>query len=166
MKRASHYLDPRDHAARKTLQTSQKEVDNHQPETERVIDQLQQEGVTTERPKTRGECPTKRPCPFVSCQYHLYLDVTDHGSIKYNFHGRAPWELNESCALDIAEEHPDGKPLSHIGKHFGLTRERIRQIEVAALKKIRKEYDLDDLQNLLRPSDDKEKLQSWDDHLT
>ena len=29
-----------------------------------------------ERPKTRGECENgQRPCPFVSCKWHLYLNV-------------------------------------------------------------------------------------------
>jgi len=161
MKHASHYLNPRDSAERKTEQTSQLEVDKNQPQTERLLEELAGDGVSVERPKTRGECPTKRPCPFVSCQYHLYLDVTDHGSIKFNFHGRQPWELNESCALDIAEEHPEGKPLSHIGTHFGLTRERIRQIEVTALDKMRDEHDLEELKHMFQP-DDKETADPCD----
>lgn len=29
-----------------------------------------------ERPRTRGECRDGfRPCPFVACKYHLYLDI-------------------------------------------------------------------------------------------
>ena len=28
------------------------------------------------RPKTRGDCANvARPCPYVSCKYHLYIDV-------------------------------------------------------------------------------------------
>src|SRR5688572_696068 len=39
------------------------------------------------RPATRGECKEEaRPCPWVSCKYHLYLDVNpETGSIKLNF---------------------------------------------------------------------------------
>lgn len=42
----------------------------------------------------------------------------------------------ERCALTLIEEHPDGMPLELIGERFGLTRERIRQIEGAALVKL------------------------------
>src|SRR5262245_16779935 len=40
-----------------------------------------------ERPKDRGECKEgMRPCPYVSCKHHLYLDVNpETGSIKLNF---------------------------------------------------------------------------------
>ncbi len=39
-----------------------------------------------ERPKLRSECVDgPRPCPFVSCKYHLYLDVkAATNSIKLN----------------------------------------------------------------------------------
>ncbi len=34
------------------------------------------------RPKTRGECASgPRPCPWVSCRHHLYLDVDKNGSV-------------------------------------------------------------------------------------
>jgi len=57
------------------------------------------------RPITRGECKdAPRPCPWVSCKYHLYLDVNpETGSIKINFPDLEPWELNETCALDVAD---------------------------------------------------------------
>lgn len=28
-------------------------------------------------PRTRGECPTQRPCPHVRCRYHLFLEDAD-----------------------------------------------------------------------------------------
>src|SRR5690606_7767913 len=39
------------------------------------------------RPTSRGECANvARPCPYVSCKYHLYIDVNPStGSIKVNF---------------------------------------------------------------------------------
>ena len=46
---------------------------------------------------------SERPCPYVSCKHHLYLDVTEFGGIKLNFPGLEVWELEETCALDVAE---------------------------------------------------------------
>ncbi|NUQ78861.1 MAG: hypothetical protein HUU21_35500, partial [Polyangiaceae bacterium] len=39
------------------------------------------------KPRARGECVDgPRPCPYVSCQHHLYLDVSPRtGAIKLNF---------------------------------------------------------------------------------
>ncbi len=39
-------------------------------------------------------------------------------------------------AQKIVEEHPDGMTLEEVGKVLGVTRERIRQIEVVAIKKL------------------------------
>jgi hypothetical protein len=50
------------------------------------------------RPRTRGECrDAERPCPFVACKHHLYLDVNpETGSLKLNFPDLEPWELEDS----------------------------------------------------------------------
>lgn len=84
------------------------------------------------RPRTRGDCTdgsVPRPCPFVSCKHHLYLDVSPTtGSIKYNFPDLEVHELKESCALDVADRH--GTTLEAVAEVMNLTRERIRQIEV------------------------------------
>ncbi len=81
------------------------------------------------RPQTRAECRGGlRPCPFVSCRYHLYLDVNpDNGSVRFNYPGTAVSELLHSCALDVAED--GGLTLEHIGLLLGMTRERVRQLE-------------------------------------
>jgi len=57
------------------------------------------------KPKTRAECADgARPCPYVSCKYHLYIDVSPRtGAIKLNFPDLEVWELPESCALDVAD---------------------------------------------------------------
>lgn len=90
------------------------------------------------RPQTREDCRDGiRPCPFVSCKYHLYLDVNPrNGHVKYNFPNLEPWDLDESCALDIAESEP-GITLEEVGKVMNLTRERVRQVEVSGMEKIR-----------------------------
>ena len=89
------------------------------------------------RPKTRGECANvSRPCPYVSCKYHLYIDVNPTtGSIKINFPDLEVWELTHSCALDVAAQ--GGITLEEVGEILNLTRERIRQVEVRGLLKLR-----------------------------
>ena len=89
------------------------------------------------RPTTRAQCENaERPCPFVSCKYHLYLDVNPNtGSIKENFPDIEVWEMSESCALDIAQR--GGITLEEVGEIMNLTRERIRQLEMTGLVKLR-----------------------------
>lgn len=88
------------------------------------------------RPKTRAECvDMERPCPFVSCKYHLYVDVHPvRGSIKINFTDMEVWEMTETCALDIADR--GGITLEEVGEIMNLTRERVRQVETAGLAKL------------------------------
>ena len=85
------------------------------------------------RPRSRAECKNEpRPCPYVSCRYHLYLDVSPRtGSIKLNFPDLEVWELGETCALDVAER--GGVTVEHLGAMLNVTRERIRQLEIRAL---------------------------------
>lgn len=78
--------------------------------------------VIQSRPRTRGEClpggsNAVRPCQWSSCFYFLG-------------HEKA------SCVLDVADQ--GGMTLEEVGSVFGLTRERIRQIESAALQKLSK----------------------------
>jgi hypothetical protein len=88
------------------------------------------DGEPAERPKTRGECTDiPRPCPFVSCKNHLYWEYLKH-------HPDAEvWTLKHSCALDAADE--GGLTLEEVGELMGLTRERVRQLEAEALRKLK-----------------------------
>ena len=76
-------------------------------------------------PRTRGDCPTVRPCPLSHCRYSLVRRV----------------ELEtpppaETCALDVTDAHPDGLTLEEVGAALGMTRERARQIEAKALERL------------------------------
>lgn len=87
------------------------------------------------RPRSLAECPCSRPCPWVGCQYHLYLDVTEHGSIRFNFPDLEPWELPVSCAFDLARL--GGLTLDEVGIAMNITRERVRQLMELALREAR-----------------------------
>ena len=90
-----------------------------------------------QRPSTRAECrDAPRPCPWVACKHHLYLDINPRtGSIKLNFPDLEPWELEHTCALDVADN--GGLTLEEIGLITNLTRERVRQLEVRGLISLR-----------------------------
>jgi hypothetical protein len=102
------------------------------PELEEVIREIE-----ARRPRSRADCASgQRPCMFISCKHHLYLDVNPStGSIKLNFPDREVWELDETCALDVADR--GGITLEEVGTIMNLTRERIRQVETRGLLKLR-----------------------------
>lgn len=88
-----------------------------------------------ERPRTRGECGTERPCPWVGCRHNLYLDVSpDTGVIKIRFPDREPWEIEHSCSLDLADDA--SITLERVGEILNVTRERVRQIETQATRRL------------------------------
>src|SRR5690349_10398522 len=89
------------------------------------------------RPTMRSECENDiRPCPWVACKFHLYLDVNpETGSIKINFPDLEPWDMKDTCSLDVAER--GGITLEEVGGLLNITRERARTIEVEALLKLK-----------------------------
>jgi len=93
--------------------------------------------VGVKRPVTRGDCEhAARPCPWVSCKYHLYLDVDpETGSLKINFPGVPPDELGlleDTCVLDVADR--GGITFDAVGELLNVTRERARQLEASGLE--------------------------------
>ena len=101
------------------------------------------------RPNSRAQCAEMdRPCPFVSCKYHLYIDVHPvRGSIKINFPDLEVWEMTETCALDVADR--SGITLEEVGEIMNLTRERVRQVETAGLAKLQAIDEIERLKDYL-----------------
>lgn len=102
------------------------------------------------RPKARKDCASGiRPCPFVSCRHHLYLDVNqEKGSLKLNFPDLEVWEMPETCSLDVADR--GGMTLEEVGEILNLTRERIRQVEVRGLNKLKLNIDAERLEGYVK----------------
>lgn len=102
----------------------------------------EQPGVDYLRPRVLAECDsvglgTAIPCPFVSCKHHLALDVNENGNIKLNFPHLDVWEMDATCALTVASE--GGTTLDGVAEAMNITRERVRQLEVKALRALRVE---------------------------
>jgi hypothetical protein len=86
-------------------------------------------------PATRDDCKAgPRPCPWVRCKFHLYL-VVEPPAIRYLHPQKDPWELKETCVLDVADR--GGLTLEESGEIMNCTRERVRQFEVSGLKKLK-----------------------------
>lgn len=93
-------------------------------------------------PLLRSECRDgERPCPFVSCRFHLFLDVHPKtGNIRLNFpdlldNDGTPRleEMLETCSLDVMDR--GGVTLEALAEIMNLTRERVRQLELDLLWK-------------------------------
>ena len=94
-----------------------------------------------EKPRRRGDCENgARPCPWVSCRHHLFLDVTRDGEVVENFPGKDVDEIDFTCSLDIAdtvEGHRAPLPLSVLASIMGTSRSSVTAVEVNAMKKFR-----------------------------
>ena len=92
------------------------------------------------RPRTWGECEERGlgawvPCPYVGCKHHLAVDVSARcGSIKEAYPGLDVDQLPATCSLRVAAEGEH--TLEAVGQLANITRERARQIEAKALKKL------------------------------
>lgn len=90
------------------------------------------------RPVIRADClpgglNEERPCIFASCRFHTSLEVTAGGTLLVN----NDWDDGrDTCALDVADRE-GGATLEQVGYICGLTRERARQIEEKALRRVR-----------------------------
>jgi hypothetical protein len=81
------------------------------------------------------------PCPRIDCRYHI------HGDARPSQVDAAPVPAT-TCSIKIADR--GGMTLEAVGEILGMTRERVRQIEVSARAKLQRRlsklgYSLGDL---------------------
>jgi hypothetical protein len=103
-------------------------------ETDRASTPPLTEEEEAQRPRVRSDCENgPRPCPWASCRYNLRLDVV-RGGIRINLPDLEIEAMPETCALDVTQR--EGATLRRVAAALGMTRERVRQIEAGALRKI------------------------------
>lgn len=93
------------------------------------------------RPQHRRDClpggtNSVRPCPWVSCRHHLLLNCEGE---RIEELAQEVTELPHTCSLDVAEitdETGRSVILSQLEPYFGVTRERIRQLELRSVQKL------------------------------
>lgn len=93
------------------------------------------------RPQTRADClpggiNAARPCPFVSCRYHLAVHVDGPDLIVVT---EDPATLPQSCTLDVADVTDDsGRAvlLRDLEPYFGVTRENVRRLQMTAIREL------------------------------
>lgn len=89
-----------------------------------------------------------RPCPWISCRWHLATIYAQPGRLGGRAHpwiaklahdpdAAAEWALglSETCALGVADR--GGVTLDEVGDLIGVCRERVRQIEERLLVRLR-----------------------------
>ena len=92
---------------------------------------------------TRADCATlPKPCMITTCRYNFRSPVELHGC------GRGRPRTGDAattrdpavgCVLDWLDANPGPHTLEEVGILFGVTRERIRQIEAKGLKNLEKQ---------------------------
>lgn len=93
--------------------------------------------IAENRPRVRGDCAkVPRPCPFVACRHHLWLDVLHGGTIAF-VEG-----VQESCSLDVADRAKGvGLRSAEVAVYTGRTRQSAEQVLAGALIRLRIEAD-------------------------
>lgn len=78
-----------------------------------------------------------RPCPWVSCGYHLAWCASRHRpKLLTRWPDRLiPCGMPATCALDEADDG-QGRTLVHVARLLRVTREKVRQVELRALRKL------------------------------
>jgi predicted DNA-binding protein (UPF0251 family) len=96
-----------------------------------------------ELPASRAECADlPRPCPMVSCRFHLLLDVAKDGRLykthQFDEHSAdsvlsALESMQETCALDVAEW--GGVYQEDAAKLMNMSRRWLDEVEQEAKRK-------------------------------
>jgi hypothetical protein len=93
---------------------------------------LKRSGMETTMPSTWGECQERDDpfCPFVGCKFHLYLYIDQaSGAVIVNFPGKEPWELEQTCALKVVQDNPNGMELEAIAALMNVTDAVVQRME-------------------------------------
>ena len=99
------------------------------------------------RPRTRAQChpdaglPNScRPCPWIGCKYHLWVDVNSAGTIYLPYGDELP--ERDSCALDVAEKNTE-MTCAQIGAKMGFSETLVEHALKRLLRRMASRYDKD-----------------------
>jgi hypothetical protein len=86
------------------------------------------------RPKRREDCAAAiRPCPWGGCEFNLAVDISRRNGTMQIVGD--PELMSETCVLDVVDR--GGATLEEVGAIYGVTRERMRQVEAGAAAKLK-----------------------------
>jgi len=112
---------------------------------------------------SHNPCGITGPCPYVSCRNHLLPTITNASTrfvgVGRSLHWRKSsgehvqkWldgavesleKAEHTCAIEVANERR--RSLDEIAEIYGVTRDAVRQVQTAALKKLKKSAHIIDL---------------------
>ena len=91
-----------------------------------------------QRPLDRWECQISglRPCPFISCKYHLLWDITDLYKLgRHAFRRLSDDQIIDliqrmecTCMLDVTDLYAEGVSEKVLGRLLHMTRQRVNQL--------------------------------------
>jgi hypothetical protein len=105
--------------------------------------------MKTRKPRKRGDCTHERPCPFMTCFYHVSCEVSRTGKLTVLHSEEDLPGLPYTCTLDAAEK--GGLTLEQVAEIWGITRERIRQIEAKAIEKLKQRIKFTEFEDFIDP---------------
>jgi hypothetical protein len=92
------------------------------------------------RPKRREDCAAAiRPCPWGGCEFNLAVDISRRNGTMQIVGD--PELMSETCVLDVVDR--GGATLEEVGAIYGVTRERMRQVEAGAAAKLKERVSRD-----------------------
>ena len=90
------------------------------------------------KPRCRDDClGLPRPCPYVSCWWHTYLDLKPNGEVVYNWGNRPVEDIPYwgSCVLDLADG--GGIEEEELSEVLGMEIGAFRRFYESILRKLR-----------------------------
>jgi hypothetical protein len=88
-------------------------------------------------PASFAQCPSG-PCPYVTCKYHLYLDITFDGGIRLNFPEIEPTDMMFPCALRFAANLGEHS-FDELSRYVNTKPNMLRNVFAKALRKLKEE---------------------------
>lgn len=94
-------------------------------------------------PKTRADCPTTRPCPYVRCSWNLWMRAGQDRPGRRHVGGNLPastiqFTTPHNCGADVADAVEAGAEIdvSQLASMLGVSDRQVRRDTESALAKL------------------------------